>query len=173
MNKLALQLILALALGVCRAFAESVVSPDGKYIVFVKTVSGPTIGWGAGEEQPSELWQTDADGGNPVLLCRTHSDDDMREVVAAFKDLRFSSDGRLVYFTTPAWATSGAVHVVNTTNRTERFVCDGAIIKVIPTAQGDRLVVGKHKYDTKGGYWQDFLVTPEGNELRPIGKKER
>jgi predicted secreted protein len=97
----------------------------------------------------------------------------MREVVAAFKDLRFSSDGRLVYFTTPAWATSGAVHVVNTTNRTERFVCDGAIIKVISTAQGDRLVVKKHKYDTTGAYWQDFLVTPEGNELRPIGKKER
>jgi Tol biopolymer transport system component len=109
MNKLALQLILALAMGLCGAFAESAVSPDGKYIVFVKTVSGPTIGWGAGEEQPSELWQTDADGGNAVLLCRTHSDDDMREVVAAFKDLRFSPDGRLVYFTTPAAAQVAAL----------------------------------------------------------------
>jgi hypothetical protein len=51
MNKLALQLILALAIGVCGAFAESAVSPDGEYVVFVKTVSGPTIGWGAGDEQ--------------------------------------------------------------------------------------------------------------------------
>ena len=141
MNKLVLQLILALAIGICGAFAESAVSPDGKYIVFTKTVSGPTIGWGAGDDQPSELWQTDADGRNPILLCRTHDDNDMRYVVAAFEDLRFSSDGRLVYFTTPAWATSGAVHVVDTTNRSERFVCDGAIIKVIPSARGDRLVV--------------------------------
>lgn len=175
MFKKAISVIMALAsLTLANiARADSAVSPDGKYIVFTKTVSGAAIEYGAGEENPSELWQTDADGSNPVLLCRTHNNDDMSQVVAAFKDLRFSSDGRLVYFTTPAWATSGAVHVVNTTNREEHFVCDGAIIKVISTAQGDRLVVGKRKYDANGGYWQNFLVTPEGSELRPIGKKER
>ena len=68
MNKLVLQLILALAIGICGAFAESAVSPDGKYIVFTKTVSGPTIGWGAGDELAA-IWRMSCKGTSFCRIC--------------------------------------------------------------------------------------------------------
>jgi hypothetical protein len=52
-------------------YAQSKTSPDGKWLVFVKQISGPLIGWGAREEKPSELWQVDARGENPNLLVRS------------------------------------------------------------------------------------------------------
>ena len=80
--------------------AQSLTSPDGKWIVFVKPVSGPSIGTGVGDYQPSELWQVDSNGRHPTLLVRCHGsfDGEMSSVVAQFLDLKFSPDGRLVYF---------------------------------------------------------------------------
>jgi hypothetical protein len=99
------------------ARAQSLTSPDGKWIVFVKPVSGDSIGTGLDDYRPSELWQEDSNGRHPTLLVRCHGsfDGEMSSVVAQFNELRFSPDGRLVYFETPAWATSGALHVVDTT----------------------------------------------------------
>jgi hypothetical protein len=97
------------------------------------------------------------------------------DIIAGFDNLQFSSDGKLVYFNTPAWATSPAVHVhvVDTTNRRERYVIDGVLKKVERTPHGDVLLVGRKKYDSEGGYYQDFLVSPEGKVLRAVGDKER
>jgi hypothetical protein len=111
------------------AKAQSLTSPDGKWTVFVKPVSGDSIGTGLDDYQPSELWQVDSNGRRPTLLVRCHgsSDGEMSTVVAQFNELRFSPDVRLVYFETPAWATSGALHVVDTTNGREHFICAGGI----------------------------------------------
>jgi Tol biopolymer transport system component len=111
------------------ARAQSLTSPDGKWIVYVKPASGDSIGTGADDYQPSELWQVDSNGRHPTLLVRCHGsfDGEMSTVVAQFLDLKFSPDGRLVYFETPAWATSGALHVVDTTNGREHFICAGGI----------------------------------------------
>ena len=112
------------------AQADSLTSPDGKWIVFVKPVPGPGIETGIGnDEAPSELWQVDSKGRHPTLLvrCRNSDESDMRQVIAGFHDLRFSPDGRLVYFTTNAWATSVALHMVDTTTCREHFICSGGI----------------------------------------------
>jgi hypothetical protein len=63
----------------------------------------------------------DAHGKQPELLVRAHNAENMKDVVAAFGNLQFSSDGKLVYFNTPAFATTGAVHVVDTTTCREHF----------------------------------------------------
>jgi hypothetical protein len=76
---------------------DSLISPDGKW-----KGSGPTVSSSAGDYESSELWQTDSRGGNRTLLASTHNDDDVRYLVAQFNDLKFSSDGRLLYFDTPA-----------------------------------------------------------------------
>jgi hypothetical protein len=52
--------------------AQSVTSPDGKWIVFVKPVTGNSIGTGVDDFQPSELWQVDSNGRHPTLLVRCH-----------------------------------------------------------------------------------------------------
>jgi hypothetical protein len=148
-------------------------SPDGKWVVFVKQVSGPLISTGAGEEQPAELWQVDARGKSPTLLVRSRNAQGPKDMIAGFDNLQFSSDGKLVYFNTPAWATSPAVRVVDTTNRRERYVIDGVLKKVERTPHGEVLLVGRKKYDSEGDYYQDFLVFPEGKVLRTVGEKER
>ena len=82
----------------------------------------------------------------------------MRYVVAEFADMKFSTDGRLVYFSTPAWATSSAVHVVDTTTRKEHLVCPGSLLQVIHSPKGDQLVVSQKRY-SNGAYWRKYLLT--------------
>jgi len=73
------------------AKAQSLTSPDGKWLVFVKPVPGPGIETGIGnDEAPSELWQVDSKGRHSTLLvrCRNSEENDMRQVIAGFHDLR-------------------------------------------------------------------------------------
>jgi WD40-like Beta Propeller Repeat len=146
--------------------AQSLISPDGKWIVYVKPVTGRVIEWGADEEQPSELWQVDSDGRHPTLLVRAHNSDDMSTVIAKFDDLRFSPDGRLVYFSTPAWVTSGALHVVDTTNCREHFICAGDL----EGFQGNNLKVVESVYQGNGHQYQRFLLTPDGTVIRSLSR---
>jgi hypothetical protein len=55
---------------------DSLISPDGKWTVFVVKGSGPSVSSGAGDYESSELWQTDSHGENRTLLASTHNDDD-------------------------------------------------------------------------------------------------
>ena len=150
------------------AKAQCLTSPDGKWIVFVKPVTGASIGTGADDYQPTELWQVDSNGRHPTLLVRCHEsfDGEMSTVVAQFNDLRFSPDGRLVYFETPAWATSGALHVVDTTTCREHFICAGGI----ESFRGNNLVVVETVYTAKGHQYQRLLLTPEGREISKLSQ---
>ena len=86
----------------------------------------------------------DPNGRHPTLLVRCHEsfDGEMSSVVAQFNELRFSPGGRLVYFETPAWATSVALHVVDTTNGREHFICAGGI----ESFRGNNLVTVESVY---------------------------
>jgi hypothetical protein len=151
------------------AQAQSLTSPDGKWIVYVKPVPGPGIETSIGhDEAPSELWQVNSQGRNPTLLvrCRNTEENDMSQVIAGFHDLRFSPDGRLVYFTTTAWATSGALHVVDTTTCREHFICAGWI----EIFRGNNLVVVETVYRGHGHQYQRFLLTPEGQEISTLSQ---
>jgi hypothetical protein len=46
------------------AKAQSLTSPDGKWIVYVKPVTGGSIGTGADDYQPSEFSQVDSNGSD-------------------------------------------------------------------------------------------------------------
>src|SRR5947209_15450300 len=91
---------------------EPVLSPDGKWIVFVRTIPGKRISTGAGDADATELWQIRADGKEPSLLVRSKESEKMETVLAGFSKPQFSTNGQLVYFVSVAWATSGALHVV-------------------------------------------------------------
>jgi hypothetical protein len=86
--------------------------------------------------------------------------------------VQFSSDGRLVYFVTPAWATSGAVHVVDTTDRKERFVVAGNDLRVVHSGEyRDHLLLAQHRYFLGGGSYDWFyLFTPPGRKSAWLGK---
>jgi len=152
--------------------SEPVLSPDGKWVVFVRAVPGKKIATGGGEEEATELWQIRADGKEPTLLVRAHESEKMESVIGGFENLQFSSDGRLVFFVTPAWATSGAVHVVDTTNAKEHFVVAGNNLEIVPSGEyRDHLLLQQHRYFLGGGsYDWFFLFKPDGKEVGVVGE---
>ncbi|WP_264500926.1 TolB family protein [Luteolibacter flavescens] len=153
--------------------SSPVLSPDGKWIVFVRAVPGKKISTGAGDHDAEELWQIDAAGKKEAeRLVAPRDSEKVEELIATFERVQFSADGRLVYFVTPAWATSGAVHVVDTTNRKVRFIVPGDGLHVMHTGEyRDHLLLSQHRYFLGGGsYDWIWLFSPEGKEIGPVGE---
>lgn len=150
-----------------------VLAPDGKWVVFVRKVDGKKISTGSVDEvDPTELWQVRTDGKEATLLLKCRESEKLEFVIAAFENLQFSTNGKLVYFVTPAWTTSGAVHVVDTTNRKERYLFPGNNLKAVASGEyKDCLLVQQHRYFVGGGsydwYW---LLRPDGKEVGPVGE---
>lgn len=147
-------------------------APDGKWVAFVRKVDGKKISTGSDEVDPTELWQIRTDGKEATLLLKCRESEKPESVIAAFENLQFSTNGKLVYFITPAWATSGAVHVVDTTNRKERYLFPGNGLKAVVSGEyKDCLLVQQHRYFIGGGsydwYW---LLRPDGREIGPVGE---
>jgi hypothetical protein len=148
-----------------------VLAPDGNWVAFVRRVDGKEIATGSDEVAPTELWQVRIDGKEATLLVKCNASEKPEAVIAAFDNLQFSTNGKLLYFVTPAWATSGAVHVVDTTNRKERYLFAGNELKVVPTGEyKDCLLVQQHRYFVGGGSYDWFwLLRPDGKEVGPVG----
>ena len=149
-------------------------APDGKWVAFVRSIDGKPIPSGSADDgKPAELWQVRIDGKEARRLARTRPAEKPENIIAAFDHLQFSADGRLLYFVSPAWTTSGAVHVVDTTNGKERFVLAGNDLEVIQSGEyRDHLLVSQHRYFLGGGsydwYW---LFRPDGKEVGVVGEE--
>lgn len=152
--------------------AEPIFSPDRRWVVFVRSIPGKTIATGVGDSPATELWQIGANGKEATLLVRPKSADKTESLIANISGPQFSADGRNVFFVSDAWATSGAVHVVDTTNGKEHFVCAGGDLEVVPRGEyKDCLLVQQHRYFIGGGtydwYW---LFRSNGKEVGPVGE---
>lgn len=157
--------------------SDPVLSPDGRHVVFQRQIPGKLLvdcsatGDGA---TPVELWMADADGRAPRRLLELHSEKDVKTTVCAFDSVQFSPDGQILYFETPAWATSGAIHVYDFKTGRESFLMAGDSLLVLRTChfapyQGD-LIVSQHRYFVfSGSYDWSFLFTPDGKEVGPLG----
>jgi hypothetical protein len=152
--------------------SSPILAPDGKWVAFVRKVEGKKIATGSDEVDPTELWQVRIDGKEATSLVKCRAAEKPESVIAAFENLQFSTNGKLLYFVTPAWATSGAVHVVDTTNRKERYLFPGGDLKIVPSGEyKDCLLVQLHKYFVGGGSYDWFwLLRPDGKEVGPVGE---
>jgi len=152
--------------------SNPVLAPDGKWVAFVRKVDGKKISTGADEADPTELWQVRVDGKEPSLLVRCRDSEKMESVIGGFENLQFSTNGKLLYFVTPAWATSGAVHVVDTTNGKERYLFPGNDLKVVKSGEyKDCLLVQQHRYFVgSGSYDWYWLLRTGGKEVGPVGE---
>jgi len=159
-----------------RRDSEPVLSPDGRFVVFTR----------AGEKKSDEmgcrgsgdtLMRISVDGTKEFALVRSFASTRPERQLCGFTAKQFSSDGRLLYFLTPGWATSGALHAYDFRTLKERFVVDANGFAVLSRCKGehkDRLAVMRHKYFVFGGsydwYW---LYDPRTKkEIGPLGEIE-
>ncbi len=160
--------------------SDPVIAPDGKRVVFRRALAGKPIADCSAnmmQAQPAELWSVNADGRGARKLLTTVRGDDVHHSLCDFSNLQFSSDGNLLYSETPAWATSGAIHVYDFRSGKEHFVIDGDGLKVLANCtlpeHRDQLIVTQHRYFVFGGsYDWPWLVSPAGKVLGLVGGDE-
>ncbi len=158
---------------------DPVLAPNGAYVVYTRQARGRTVhGYDTSqfcttEPRPDELRQINADGTGDKLLLKGRKGNPEHQL-CDFRYKQFSSDGRRLYFLTPGWTTSGALHVFDMRSGDERFVLpanDVLVLSFCPNKYKDDLVVLAHRYFLLGGsydwYW---LYDPTGKiELGPLG----
>ena len=155
--------------------SDPVASPDGRSVVFLRHVAGKPIAdcSATGDAiAPVELWE--ANGRAAHRLLALHGDSDVAKTVCAFDNVQFSFDGSRLYFETPAWATSGAIHVYEFKTGRERLFLPGNGLTVLARCRDaryrDDIIVSQHRYFVfSGSYDWSFLFTPAGKEVGPLG----
>lgn len=161
--------------------AGPVLAPDGKWVAFTRT-GNPDFGGGQGDcksgAQADELRRIKIDGSGDELLVRGRSDPAPEKNLCDFSRKQFTSDGRSLYFLSPAWATSSALHRFDTVKKALTFVIAANDVIVLnackKTEYRDNLAVQQHRYLVFGGsydwYW---LYDAAGKkEKGPIGDYE-
>jgi hypothetical protein len=144
--------------------ADAVLAPDGKTVAFTR-VGNPRSSGMQGDcksgAQADELRRIRVDGGGDELLVRGQEGKDPKESLCEFRRKQFSSDGRMLYVLTPAWATSGALHAYDTRDKKLGFVMPANDVIVLSACKSqeyrDNLVVQQHRYFVVAGsydwYW--------------------
>ena len=156
--------------------SEPVLSPDGRFVVFTRgpaqKASDDECHDGAAADT---LMQIGVDGKGESALVRGRAGKTPQTRLCGYTAKQFNSDGRLLYFLTPGWTTSGALHVYDFKARAERFVVDASGLLVLSACKNehkDRVAIMRHKYFVFGGsydwYW---LYDPKmKREIGPLGE---
>jgi hypothetical protein len=158
---------------------DPVLAPGGGFVVFTRQGRGRSIrGYDANQfcavtPRSDELRQVNIDGGGDRLLL-TGRKGDPDSQLCDFRSKQFSSDGRRLYFLTPGWATSRALHVYDFRSGDERFVLPGNDLLVLTFCSSkykDDLVVEQHRYFLFGGSydWYWLFDAAGKKELGPLG----
>jgi hypothetical protein len=144
-------------------------SPDARWIVFVRRTPRDTVNTSLGWEERTELWIVRTDGVNARRLLRGREGETPETTLARFDTPVFSLDGKTVYFGSTGWVTSDALHAVNVSTGQERFICAANGFELLTRGpyRGD-LMVGQHRYRTNGSYDGTWIVSPTGQILRQV-----
>ena len=142
---------------------DAALSPDGRFVVYTRGDRKPPpddpseCKTGAGADQ---LRRVDIDGSNDRLLVAAHGGAQPPQQLCRFEEKQFTSDGRKLFFLSPGWATSGALHVYDFADKSVRFVAPANALIVLNFCAGkhrDALVLNQHRYFLGGGsydwYW--------------------
>ena len=101
---------------------DPVLSPDGRVVFYTRRAAGERDEqFCSGPPKADELRQVGIDGKDDKLLLSGHRGDPESQL-CDFSNKQFSADGRRLYFMTPGWATSGALHIYDLRSRDERYL---------------------------------------------------
>jgi hypothetical protein len=155
--------------------AAPALSPDGKWVAFTR-IGNPASTGSQGDcksgAQADELRRIRVDGSGEELLVRgREGKNDPKQSICDFSSKQFSSDGRYIYFLSPAWATSAALHRYDTSTKALTFVIDANDVIVLNDCKKaenrDNIVVNQHRYFVVAGSY-DWYWLFDG-----AGKKEK
>jgi hypothetical protein len=162
--------------------SEAVLSPDGQWVIYTRAAKPVTeeaeFDDCAERAAPDELRRIRTDGSGDELLLAGRAGEKPEDALCGFQSKQFSSDGATLYFLSPAWTTSSALHAFDIKARTTRYVLPANDLLVLSWCTAadlrDALVVQQHRYFRFGGsydwYW---LFSPGGEkDLGPVGEQE-
>jgi hypothetical protein len=159
---------------------DPVLAPGGAFVVYTRQGRGRSVqAYSLGQPclmapKPDELRQVNVDGTGDKLLLSGRKGDP-QDQLCDFRSKQFSSDGQRLYFLTPGWVTSAALHVYDMHSRDDHFVLpatDLLVLNFCGSKYKDSLVVRTRRYFLFGGsydwYW---LFDPTGKkEIGPLGE---
>jgi hypothetical protein len=155
---------------------DAVLSPDGRSVVFTRgALADDSTSCATAVAGKQALMSVDVTSGRVATLATAHSGAKSESQLCNFLDKQFSSDGTRLYFSTPGWATSGALWMHDAVHHTTSYLLPSNGFQVLAdcTAEDyrDKLAVSQHRYFAFGGsfdwYW---LFDARGvKQIGPIG----
>jgi len=161
---------------------DPALSPDGKTVVFTHIGDDerdPKFKWHfcGDHAERDELRAIGVTGTRERLLLRGRTSDDSATQLCDFTDKQFASNGGRLYFLTPGWATSRALHVYDFRTGGERLLGGAEQFVVLSFCTHDYrdcLAVQQHRYFIGGGsydWW--WLYDPRlKNEIGAVSTAE-
>lgn len=162
--------------------SEAVLSPDGQWVYFTRTADA---GQRSDDDEfpdcgtlpaPDELRRIRTDGTDDALIMTGRPGTEPTDALCGFFEKQFSADGATLYFLSPAWTTSGALHAITLDSKAIRYVMPANAYAVLTWCTSEQLagaiVAEQHRYFALGGsydwYW---LFDPAGaKEVGPLGE---
>jgi len=118
--------------------SQPALSPDGRWVAFSREIEGKVEEcserddlWACPSDQ---LWIMDLETQSERLLLEPRTDvppKRTKDIIYKFEEKKFSPDSQTIYFITPAWVTSAAIHAVDIDGNNERYVMHGYSFQVV------------------------------------------
>jgi hypothetical protein len=159
---------LARAAAVNRSVVQVVTAPGGRTNYYIMEQAGSDS-----EGNKSKDIEVGLNGNRSFeVLVKDSPSNDPKSNMTNFSNLHLSPDSKTLYFETAAWVTEDAIHAVDLSTKSVRFVTSGELACIVLSGeyQGD-LVVMQHHYFVQGGSHDDlYLFTPEGKGLGMVAE---
>ncbi len=150
--------------------SDPVQSPDGRWIAFNREIEGKVkecereVVWACSSYQ---LWIIDLESKSErMLLVPRPEDKDIEKVIYSFQGKTFSPDSQTIYFVTPAYAVSDAIHAVDIDGKNDRYITHGNTLQVVREPLSSDI----KKYIVKTLKKDDWRIFPEKMGLLLIEK---
>lgn len=162
--------------------SEAVLSPDGQWIVFTRTAASQER---SDDDEfpdcttlpaPDELRRIGIDGSDDAILLTGRAGTEPKDSLCGFFEKQFSADGATLYFLSPAWTTSAALHAFSLERKTARYLMPANAYVVLRDCTDKDLagaiVAEQHRYFVLGGSYDWFwMFDPTGaKEIGPVGE---